>query len=51
MVDQEVEDIIVTNHIASSPYCFVERRDQRVVFTAVIEVEECWDPELSLGLK
>jgi hypothetical protein len=50
MVYQEVEDIRVTNHITSSPYCFVER-DQRVAFTAVVEVEECWDPELSLGLK
>ena len=26
-------------------------RDQRVIFTAVIEVEECWEQQLLLGLK
>lgn len=49
--DQQLDDIFVPNQLTSSPFCFVDSRDQRVIFTAVIEVEECWEQQLLLGLK
>ncbi len=50
MLDEPLEAVVLTNHLASGPYCFIHARDKRVEYTAVIEVEECWDPQLALGV-
>jgi hypothetical protein len=50
MLEESMEAVEVCNYLTSGPYCFVDGRDRKVVYTAVLEVEECWDPELALGL-
>lgn len=50
MIDEHFDEVLVTNHLASGPYCFVDSQDKQVAYTAVIEVEECWDAELALGV-
>ena len=48
MLGEHYSPVTITNHLFSSQYCFCEEEDNQVVFVANIEVEECWDPMLTL---